>query len=81
MTPSPKLEHLPGEDNWDYCLRVAAAMDKDSLIRDLLVQIEKMRTPKSNPPPLWSYVAEATCHGCGYSSAIVYVYYPDQRGK
>lgn len=65
---------LPGEPNYDYCLRYARGIDKDDLIRCLLAQIATMRKRSEKNLPLWSFVGAATSHGCGISTAIVEVY-------
>jgi len=74
------LEPKPGQSNWDYCMRRAAAIDKDDLIRCLLRQIETMSKKKRLKYPLWYYVGQCTSHGCGISTAIVQHYLPDHKG-
>lgn len=70
------------EDNWTRCQRLAREIDKDDLIRSLLVQIANMRTRAQKSFPLWSFVGEATSHGSGVSTAICYVYGVDsESGK
>lgn len=61
------------EDNWTRCQRLAREIDKDMLIRALLMQIAKMRKPRDRFP-LWSFVGDATSHGSGVSSAICSIY-------
>lgn len=62
------------EDNWARCQRLAREIDKDELIRSLLLKIAQMRKPRDRNLPLWSYVGEATNHGSGVSGAICRVY-------
>lgn len=62
------------ENNWDRCIRLAREQDKDELIKDLLMQIAKMRKRRERSTPLWSFVREATNHGAGVSCGICTVY-------
>ena len=69
-------DKLPNESNWDMCIRKAKLIDKTLLIQCLLKQIEAMGKRGRMKVPLWSYVGEATSHGCGISTAIVNLYLP-----
>ena len=62
------------EDNWTMCQRLAREIEKDVLVRALLMQIAKMRRPRDKSVPLWSFVGEATSHGSGVSCGICSVY-------
>lgn len=62
------------ESNWDRLCRESREMDKDQLIKRLLMQMAKMRNRNQRNVPLWSFVGEATNHGSGYSSAICHIY-------
>lgn len=62
------------ENNWDMCLRMAREQDKDELIKNLLMQIAKMRKRRGRSAPLWSFVSGATSHGSGVSCGICAVY-------
>ena len=78
----PMIDRLPNESNWDYCMRRARDINKDELIKSLLRQIQSMAKKRRDRFPLWSYVGEATNHGCGISSAIVEVYLGEEgRGQ
>jgi hypothetical protein len=71
---SPHRQAPTLEDNWTRCQRLAREIDRDVLIRALLMQIAKMRRPRDKSVPLWSFVGEATSHGSGVSSGICSVY-------
>lgn len=70
----PDSPRDPLEDNWTKCKRMARELDRDELIRNLLMQIASMRRPRERNVPLWSFVGEATSHGSGVSSAVCFIY-------
>jgi len=77
------MERLPNETNMDFCRRWAKSIDKDTLIRQLLRQIEAMerRRRVGSRQPLWALIGEATDHGSGVSSAIVELYLPKESNE
>jgi hypothetical protein len=62
------------EDNWTRCERLAREIPPAEIIRQLLLQIHRMRKRADKGLPLWSFVGEATNHGSGVSAAICSVY-------
>ncbi len=68
---TPRVE---GEDNWNYCLRMAESIDKDELIQRLLMKIAEMRRPRDRSLPLWSFVGDASSNGSGVSCAVCAIY-------
>lgn len=72
--PRPRLDHaklggsvnkLETETNAEYCQRVADNIDKDELIRALIILLQTKTRREA-----WSVVSEATSNGSGVSSAI-----------
>jgi len=67
--------HLPGESNTDWCIRAAASIPAEEIVKDLMRYIQhELRRKKL---PLWSHVGAATSHGSGVASAIVCRFMPE----
>jgi hypothetical protein len=73
-------EQQQQESNWDRCMRMAAEISKDELIRDLIMYIHTHRTRSERGMPLWSLIGDATSHGSGVSTAIMRTYWPEYKG-
>ena len=59
------VDKSPSETNQEYCRRVAEAVDKDELIRSLVLLLQS-----KTKSPAWSVIGAATSNGCGVSTAI-----------
>lgn len=74
MSSQPPIAASETETNWHRCERLAREIDKDKLIRALLIQIGKMRKKNERRNPLWGFIADAIGHGSGVSAAVCVVY-------